>query len=453
MSSQPQAIDICYSYSHKDEGLRDELEKHLSLLKRQGIIRGWHDRKIGAGDEWAVEIDQHFRAAHLILLLISADFLASDYCYDKEMRFAMERHEAGSACVVPVILRACDWQSAPFGKLQALPKETKPVTCWDNRDEAWFGVVAGIRATIEQLRRGADAKEESFPVRVKRLRFAQRTKPDIPPLLPYLCDRNEQERALGTALRRQQAECSRRPFIMLIHGDEMECHGGFLERMQYTSMPRILNLEARQHSIKHYLLPWPSPGVQRRDYSEVLWQNLGFELMQDSSAAPEQIIEFISRHEEPLLITSDPLTESFEPGGAALLEAYLDFWRAWPDLARGRTLFACLSLKHQHTFGHMGRWRRWKLKKLRAQLRSFIATLDLSIDPTLPGVVLPELQGIRRGDVETWLRSQPVRALCAIHEREIRDLYARPDLCTADGQIAMEPLVEELRHLLDKYCR
>ena len=94
-------VEVFLSYAHKDEKLREQLEKHLSGLKRQGVISDWDDREIGAGEEWAGKIKQHINSADVILLLVSADFLASDYCTDVEMRRAMERHEAGEAHVIP----------------------------------------------------------------------------------------------------------------------------------------------------------------------------------------------------------------------------------------------------------------------------------------------------------------------------------------------------------------
>src|SRR5215472_6110261 len=99
------SVKIFISYAHKDEALRDELEKHLSLLQRQGFITSWNDRQILPGTEWAYAISEHLNTAQIILLLISSDFLASDYCYSIEMERALERHEAGEAYVVPVILR------------------------------------------------------------------------------------------------------------------------------------------------------------------------------------------------------------------------------------------------------------------------------------------------------------------------------------------------------------
>ena len=148
--SLPQ-LRLFFSYSHKDSDLRRELDVHLALLKREGLIEGWYDRKIVAGDEWDQELNKNFEAADVILLLISADFLASKYCFEKEMNRAMEKHLAGEAVVIPIILREADWKSATFSKFQALPKDLKPVTSWSNRDEAWANVAAGIRRAIEKL--------------------------------------------------------------------------------------------------------------------------------------------------------------------------------------------------------------------------------------------------------------------------------------------------------------
>jgi hypothetical protein len=136
---------VFFSYSHADEALRDQLEKQLSMLKRQGVIDTWHDRRIGAGQEIAYEIDEQINRDDIILLLVSADFLASNYCYDIEMKRAMERHEAGEAIVIPIILRACDWHHAPFGKLNAVPRDGKPITQWADIDEALLQVAKAVR--------------------------------------------------------------------------------------------------------------------------------------------------------------------------------------------------------------------------------------------------------------------------------------------------------------------
>jgi len=147
-------VKVFFSYSHKDEELRNELEKHLSVLKRQGIIKAWHDRRIGPGQEWKGKIDKHLSTAQVIFLFVSSDFLASDYSYDVEINRALERHNNGDALVIPIILRPVDWRDAPFGKLQALPTHGKPVTIWPNRDEAFLNVAKGIRAVLQQFAPG-----------------------------------------------------------------------------------------------------------------------------------------------------------------------------------------------------------------------------------------------------------------------------------------------------------
>lgn len=144
-------ITLFYSYAHEDELLRNKLEKHLSLLRRQGLISESHDRQIQAGDEWARDIDQHLEMASIILLLISPDFLASDYCYDIEMQHALERHRRGEARVIPIILRPVDWHSAPFVQLQCLPRDGKPITEWSNQDAAFRDIAQGLRRTIEHF--------------------------------------------------------------------------------------------------------------------------------------------------------------------------------------------------------------------------------------------------------------------------------------------------------------
>ena len=118
------------------------------MLKRQGLIEAWHDRRIGAGTDIDGAIDSNLEESSIILLLISPDFLASDYCYDLEMGRAMELHREGRAKVIPVILRDCDWKQASFGKLLAVPKDGKPVTHWPDRDSAFLDVVRAIREAV-----------------------------------------------------------------------------------------------------------------------------------------------------------------------------------------------------------------------------------------------------------------------------------------------------------------
>jgi TIR domain len=138
------------SYSSADEELRQELETHLALLKREEAVETWTFRSIDAGADWKSEIDARLDSSDLIILLVSASFVASDYCWNIEMRRALQRHRDGNARVIPIIVRECDWSSAPFAGIQALPPSAKPVTSWRPRDKAWTAVVDGLRKVIQQ---------------------------------------------------------------------------------------------------------------------------------------------------------------------------------------------------------------------------------------------------------------------------------------------------------------
>ena len=148
------ALDIFMSYSHKDTLLRDELATHLSNLKRQGVISEWYDGDIAPGTDWNEQIELHLNTAQLILLLISADFLASDFCYSNQMQQAISRHKANQARVIPIILRPTDWEGAPFSHLKALPTDGKAVTRWPTHDDAFEDVMKGLRAAIQEWNAG-----------------------------------------------------------------------------------------------------------------------------------------------------------------------------------------------------------------------------------------------------------------------------------------------------------
>lgn len=129
LAVQTSMLRVFISYAHEDNPFRQKLETYLSPLRREGLVEIWSDRAIEPGQEWEQSIHDALEAAEIILLLISPDFLASEYIYDKELKRAMQRHEAGKARVIPVFLRPCDWKGAPFGKLQGVPDDAKPKGC------------------------------------------------------------------------------------------------------------------------------------------------------------------------------------------------------------------------------------------------------------------------------------------------------------------------------------
>jgi hypothetical protein len=149
MSTQLAPVSVVCFYAEADAPLFEHLEQHLSVLRREGIVIVWHKRQIAAGSDRQVELDQHLNSASLILLLISPDFLASDDLYEMELQRAVQLHNDNKARVIPIILRDCDWKRAPFGTIQVLPRNGKPITLWRNRDKAFAEIAREIRVALE----------------------------------------------------------------------------------------------------------------------------------------------------------------------------------------------------------------------------------------------------------------------------------------------------------------
>ena len=144
-------VSIFISYAHADEDAKKELDKQLSPLKRSNKIETWNDRELIAGQEWDEEIITELNKSEIILLLISADFIASQYIWDKELAIAMKRHEDGTAHVVPIIMKNCLWQEMPFAKLQALPKNAKPVAAYDLKEDAYTEIAVSINKLVNSM--------------------------------------------------------------------------------------------------------------------------------------------------------------------------------------------------------------------------------------------------------------------------------------------------------------
>lgn len=152
------SIRVFISYSHKDEDLRDQLEVQLAMLKRQGLVEVWHDRRLVAGDRLDWTISKELDDADVILLLVSPDFLASDYCYKIEKGRALERHRTGEARLISVILRPCDWMRTDLAEFLVTPRDGKAITQWPDRDEAFLNVVQSIRSALDEIGKTPEAK-------------------------------------------------------------------------------------------------------------------------------------------------------------------------------------------------------------------------------------------------------------------------------------------------------
>lgn len=164
------------SYSHRDEKALERLHTHLAMLRREGAIGTWYDREILAGGNIDNEIDVHLNDSDIFFALLSPDFLASQYCYEREMTKAIERHDEGSLRVIPIILEPCDWTSSPLGKLKALPKDGKPISTWSNQNVAYLNIVEELRRLLKKPSKletnpGSTPTQESDEKRSRRYRI------------------------------------------------------------------------------------------------------------------------------------------------------------------------------------------------------------------------------------------------------------------------------------------
>lgn len=149
--TQPAPVEVFISYSSKDEELLKELTPYLTNLELQNVIKPWHGRMIKPGEDWKKKIDDHINGAKLVLLLVSTDFLVSGYCMNVEFKKARERVEKGEACIIPVLLRPCQWENSPVGGYQVLPANSLPVTLWEHRDAAYLNIARGIEEAAKTL--------------------------------------------------------------------------------------------------------------------------------------------------------------------------------------------------------------------------------------------------------------------------------------------------------------
>ncbi|MXP11117.1 toll/interleukin-1 receptor domain-containing protein [Pseudoblastomonas halimionae] len=144
------------SYSHVDQSHIDRLSKHLAQLERDGTLSGWFDREIHAGGNLDDEISKQLLSSSIFLACASPDYIASNYCYDRELEIALEREQAGNLTIVPVVLEPCEWLQTPLSKFKAAPKDGKPISEFTNPNVAFLDVATEIRRLCQH---GSDVKE------------------------------------------------------------------------------------------------------------------------------------------------------------------------------------------------------------------------------------------------------------------------------------------------------
>lgn len=398
-NSSAKSIEVFFSYSHADTGLRDELETHLSILKRQGVISAWHDRQIPAGTEWPKVLDERLNAAQIILLLVSADFLASNYCYEIEMKRALERHgdKEDKAVVIPIILRDCLWEDAPFSHLQAVPKNVaqkiEPVSEWKNRDGAFTEIARRIRQVIrENFSEASSSQTVAAPGRAQRGE-----------MVPLLCDRTPQEESFDAFLHHQSAQV----LCCVVRGEPSECPANFSKRLTATIIEDYAKERwGAQGICPAKMIPWPEPGRPADKRQEGLVTRIygAFERRGRDASAHAFVRAFAGKPEKMIVLRHTIYAERWD-AEQELLRGYLRFWDEVNALQPEQQFVVFLNLLYpSRPSGFLARFRRARFDRedFDRQLSAFFNDDNAASPALAPRLLLDELGCITPEHVNDW---------------------------------------------------
>ena len=467
----PQTVKIFCSYAHKDEPLREALDPHFALLRRQGIATFWSDKELYAGSDWASQIDHNLRTANVVLLLLSAHFINSDYCIDIELRQAAERHLRREAVLIPVVLQPCNWERVrltcdggefDLGKVQALPAGARPVTKWRNRQEAFDNIADGVLKIVEQLSAGAATWGETTVALPAR---ASAPAAPVPELLPYLCDRAAQETLLRRAVHGWRARgLAKRPLVCVVHGGDDEALDMFKRRLHEVTLPALLSARAEGDGgeplydpecgrLEDLFVPLPPSFIEPEVPFDFLQAEVGVPVADNMYATPESVADALSSKDVPTLFHSHLASRDWGGDGERIVGAFLDFWGGLPDVKAGRVL-SFLFFKYSGGAAASAR-----LAELNARAEEFFDGLGarLADFDGAHALVLPRLPSVALNDAETWVRSREhFRKLCHNHpfyfcnvERaveEIADISTDPQM-----RIPLERLAPQLHAVINNH--
>jgi hypothetical protein len=459
MPKQPQSpVELFFSYSHKDEELRRQLEVHLTVLERLGLITGWHDRKITAGVEWENALDTHLNTAKIILLLISADFIASDYCYGIEMQRAFERHRAGEAYVIPIILRPCDWEETSFAKFQALPKDGRPVTSWGDQDEALKNVTRGIKAAIQSLPDFSrtsltDSSQAVTPFAERSTQAGFRAEPSLGPLVFKLCDRSAQVNTFADFFIHNLKNCAGAPQIYFIQGKETECHESLVERLIHTHIIPIAEKKwGEQKGVVLLKKPqWVYEGEPielQRELRRSIFAEFDRGYIGDDLSAGA-LSNLISSSLYPLVVIRHNIyAEHWNNLTRGLLEWYINYWTEISGNSSGTQFLIFLNVIYPAQMSGVW-WKSWFTSKKfdKSVIQKELQDISTTSNKSCPCLLLKELAPPRQYDVGDWFAQHN------IYDEKMRRELMQKIFETKDVPVTMAEIEHELKRIHQDFIR
>jgi hypothetical protein len=429
---------LFYSYAHADGDIREKLDKHLARLRAEKLIDAWVDRRMTAGADFNAEIAAALRASQIVLLLISSDFIGSEYCR-KEMTVAMETRRTAGTRVVPVILRPCDWRSGDLESLLALPTDAKPVTHWPTLDDGLCDIALGVRAIVEEINRGVPA---SAPEPDPGERWTGRTRPVAGDLVAKLCNRGAQDALLMRHCRNWLRVQPRAPQFYVVPGEDAQRHESLVDRWQLDRLPELAeSLGLDQKALPLQLKPkWPSEGsLDARKWAlaeDVFRCVKALDRFDDSQLSVAPLKEVPTLREVPFVILRHMIFEETWPNAAPLIEWYLEFWAKAADLDALPRFVIVLNIVYAATqnplLSRLVRTLRLPERSAAARIRRQIGEMfspaedGVAARAVCPTVVMPELPNVYRSHVQEWFDSldpQAYRFTLEYRDQQLDDLF------------------------------
>ena len=464
-------VELFCCYSRTDETLARKLKLHLKVLEREKYVRISSAWEVPAGRDRLKEIEKHFQAARVILLLLSADFLADDDCFE-QMRTALRRQKEGQVRVIPVLLRPC--KLGPFSGITTYPRGSDVTKLGSNL--SFLQVADEVEAAAIELRDGTAAHAIVRPAA-----FAAPA-PPRPYFIAQLCDRVDQKEELRIALEEQMAEIRKHgrvvPLVCIVHGPANESPEGFKQRLKNNDICELLSLERDRYPIKSIDLRWPSRASELANpvlhLQRALEENV---LRGNQQRTLEEVFTVLARHQGPVMFSFDISTENWTESTPQLVRnEFLPFWRSLPPINSHWPVIVGLFISYDDLTGRNDNLkldyarRNSEMRRMCDELRNEFLESNHDADLSLRGVVLFELGPIKKTDVDNWIDDSRVFArFCARHLPEfcnpegitmmkgaIARLYRQPTLEVFDNSpvMPMEDLAEKLAKLLDEYrCR
>lgn len=373
-------LKLFISYSHKDREWCDRLHAHLAGISKDVLAAIWYDRQISAGSEWNPEIVRHLDEADIILFLVSANFVNSEFCA-LEVERSLARQEAGKCTVIPVMLRHYNLSGSGYTHLQPSPQGGGPID-----SESWPDKELGLKTVSNEI----EAKARSLLGNAPKHATSLVNPLELQKLLHHLCDRLPQRQALHLALEPERRK-QQRPFVIVVLGHQQDSLEWFLSRLEHVLLKKYFAQSVGRLSP----LEWPEY-MRGQTPLRLFGSCLSDCLNARPFAGLEEMNAALCAMSPVSLLPSSVQAATWGRETDALFDAYLELWRSWPKIPADHVLIPVVCIEYTDD-------------QVPERLRKYLRKLDFGVLENVDGVVLPRMTAVEHAEFKDWLRLDQVR--------------------------------------------